>query len=147
MEARIFAIPDAGGPAWLSVLLALPVLLLVVLAVVFWPRPLQVEITDSELRIRGSIYGRSVPRSQLQTARARIIDLAVDRELVPTLRTNGTALGNYQVGWFRLADRERALCFLTRRDSVLYVPTTENYALLLSTSSPAELLKAVQGGT
>ncbi|MET0791689.1 MAG: hypothetical protein ABW061_09235 [Polyangiaceae bacterium] len=37
----------------------------------------------------------------------------------------------------------RALCFLTRRDSVLYLPTKQNFVLLLSTAEPDQLLAAL----
>lgn len=143
MATQVFDIPGSGGNGYLALLL-LPVALMVALAAAFWPRPLRVEVTPDAVQIRGSIYGRSVPRAQLKMADARIVDLGVERSLAPTLRTNGVGLPNYRVGWFRLRDGERALCFLTHTDSVLYLPTTENYALLISTSSPSELLAALQ---
>ena len=41
-------------------------------------------------------------------------------------------------------DGERALCFLTRKDSVLYLPTRQKFALLLSLSAPDQLLEALK---
>ena len=60
------------------------------------------------------------------------------------LRSNGVGLANYRVGWFRLKNGQRALCFLTRTDSVLYLPTNQSFVLLLSTSEPERLLNALE---
>ena len=147
MSFQVFEVPSSGNHTWLTALMLLPVVLGVGLALLFWPRALSVEVTPEALTVRGSIYGRTVPRSQLRLAEARVVDLASEPALRPRLRTNGTGLPNYKGGWFRLSDRERALCFLTRTDSVLYVPTTENYALLISTADPSGLLQALNGST
>lgn len=142
---QVFEVPSTGNHTWLTALMLLPVVIGLAVAVLFWPRTLTVEVTHEAVTIRGSLYGRTVPRSQLRLSEARIVDLAVEPALRPRIRTNGTGLPNYKVGWFRLSDRERALCFLTTTDSVLYLPTTENYALLISTADPAGLLRSLEG--
>ncbi len=71
------------------------------------------------------------------------VDLGREPALTPVRRSNGVGLANYQVGWFRLKNGQRALCFLTRRDSVLYLPTKKSFVLLLSTSEPEQLLAAL----
>ncbi|MES1178488.1 MAG: PH domain-containing protein [Myxococcales bacterium] len=144
MTTQVFDVPAAGGTGWLVFVLLMPLALVVVLAAVFWPRPLQVEVTPDAVTIRGSIYGRSVPRSELKLDRARVVDLEREPGLKPRLRTNGVGLPNYRVGWFRLRDRERALCFLTATDRVVYLPTKQDYALLLSAENPAALLDALR---
>jgi len=125
-------------------MLLAPLVLLAVLAIVLWPRPLQVEVTSNELKIRGSIYGRTLARADLVLDAARGVDLSREPSLLPVRRSNGIGLANYQVGWFRLKDGERALCFLTRKDSVLYLPTRQKFALLLSLSAPEQLLEALR---
>jgi Bacterial PH domain len=141
---QVFEIPGPSSNSGVVLLLLLPLILVVIMAAVFWPRALRVEVSSDALAIRGTVYGRSVPRSRLRADEARIIDLAEEQDLSPRIRTNGVSLPNYRVGWFRLRDNERALCFLTRTDSVLYLPTTEGYALLISTSTPTQLLNALQ---
>jgi hypothetical protein len=47
-------------------------------------------------------------------------------------RTVGTALPGYRSGWFRLANGEKALVYVTDPSRVVYVPTTDGYSLLLS---------------
>ncbi|HEY1536412.1 MAG TPA: PH domain-containing protein [Polyangiaceae bacterium] len=142
---QVFEVPSTGNHTWLTALMLLPVVVGLALAVVFWPRALSLEVTHEAVTVRGSIYGRTVPRSQLRLSEARIVDLATEPALRPRIRTNGAGLPNYKVGWFRLSDRERALCFLTTTDSVLYLPTTENYALLISTADAPGLLRSLKG--
>jgi len=144
MTTQVFDVPNAGGSGWLVLLVLLPLALAVGTGVLFWPRPLRVEVTADAVTIRGSIYGRSVPRSELNLEQARVVDLEREPGLKPRLRTNGVGLPNYRVGWFRLRDRERALCFLTRTDRVLYLPTTQSYALLVSAENPDALLGALR---
>ncbi|HEY5375290.1 MAG TPA: PH domain-containing protein [Polyangiaceae bacterium] len=145
MSLQVFEVPSTGGHTWLTALMLLPVVIGLALALAFWPRALNVEVTHEAVTVRGSVYGRRVPRSQLRLSEARIVNLADEPALRPRLRTNGVGLPNYRVGWFRLSDRERALCFLTTTDSVLYLPTTENYSLLISTSDPTGLLHSLKG--
>ena len=142
---QVFEVPSTGNHTWLTALMLLPVVVGLALAVVFWPRALSLEVTHEAVTVRGSIYGRTVPRSQLRLSESRIVDLATEPALRPRIRTNGAGLPNYKVGWFRLSDRERALCFLTTTDSVLYLPTTENYALLISTADAPGLLRSLKG--
>ena len=144
MTTQVFDVPNAGGSGWLVLLVLLPLALAVGTGALFWPRTLRVEVTADAVTIRGSIYGRSVPRSELNLDQARAVDLEREPDLKPRLRTNGIGLPNYRVGWFRLRDRERALCFLTRTDRVLYLPTTQSYALLVSAENPDALLVALR---
>ena len=143
MASQVFEVPDAGSNTLLTLLLLLPALLLALLTVVFWPRPLRLQVTSHELKVSGSVYGRTLARSDLELGNARVVDLRREPTLTPVLRTNGVGLTNYQVGWFRLRNGQRALCFLTRRESVLYLPTKKNFVLLLSTSDPDQLLAAL----
>src|SRR4051812_35599978 len=140
---QVFEIPSAPGGA-LTWILLLPLVLVAALALVFWPRPLRVEVTASELTVRGSIYGRALKRSDLDLDHARALDLRETPEFTPRSRTNGVGLPNYQVGWFRLGNGKRALCFITRREPLLYLPTRQGYVLLLSVTDPGAVLSALR---
>jgi hypothetical protein len=98
------------------------------------------EIRADGLRLVGDLYGRLVPRSQLRVALARRIDLTREPELRPTARRFGTGLPGYQAGWFRLANGEKALLFLTDRQRAVYIPTTLGFSLLLSPADPDSFL-------
>lgn len=143
MTTQVFEIPNSGGTSWFVLALVVPLLLLSGLAALFFPRPLRVELTPDAVAVTGSIYGRRVALRSLKLDAARVVDLAHDAQLTPWLRTNGVGLPNYRVGWFRLRNGERALCFLTRSQRVLYLPTLDHFALLLSVSSPDALLSAL----
>ena len=101
---------------------------------------LSVAIRDDTLQLRLPLYGRSIPVSHLDLPNARIADVDSAYSNRPTLRTNGIGLPGCAVGWFKLANGEKALTALTSRRRVLYVPTTEGYSLLLSIKAPEQLL-------
>ncbi|MBM3460184.1 MAG: hypothetical protein FJX77_16820 [Armatimonadetes bacterium] len=147
--SKEFPITPAGsGPFWVCVGLAFLMLgltgLMVYLAV--GTQRTRVEVSPAGLRIRGDLYGRLVPRHALRLEVAMPVDLKERRDLRPVLRTNGTGLPGYASGWFRLRNREKALVFLTEPTSVLYVPTTLGYSVLLSLENPEEVLAALRGG-
>ena len=94
------------------------------------------EVTDDGLRLRGDLYGRTIPASQLRLDVARRVDLDSEPSLRPTWRRMGTGLPGYQAGWFRLGNGDKALLYLTDRSRAVYVPTTAGYSLLLSPADP-----------
>lgn len=115
-----------------------------ILLVAFGARRPNFEITPEGLRLRGSLYGRFIPASQLRLDAARVVDLGVTQELQPKWRTNGVGLPSYSAGWFRLNNREKALVFLTDRSRALYIPTTDGYSVLISPGDPAAFLEELR---
>jgi PH (Pleckstrin Homology) domain-containing protein len=89
------------------------------------------------------MLARSLARAELDLQDARAVDLSREPALTAVLRSNGVGLPNYQVGWFRSKNGQRALCFLTRRDSVMYLPAKRSFVPLLNTSEPDQLLSAL----
>ena len=81
---------------------------------------------------------------QLNLAAAKIVDLDETRELRPRWRTNGVGLPGYQAGWFKLADGEKALLFVTDPTAVLYIPTGEGYSLLMSVLDAPRFLASIK---
>lgn len=75
-----------------------------------------------------------------------MVDLGSEPSLRPRWRTFGTAVPGYSSGWFRLRDGQKALAFLTRTDRILYAPTHQGYALLISVAEPERLAEALRGG-
>jgi len=104
---------------------------------------LSVSIDGDRLRIEAPLYGRSLPIVALELDRARIERLDKQSEIRPRIRTNGIGLPGYGVGWFRLKNREKALAVIVGRGEVLYLPTSEGYAILLSAREPRRLLDAL----
>jgi hypothetical protein len=102
------------------------------------------DVSRDGLRLKGDLYGRFIPRAELRTDDARIVDLSATPELVPRWRTLGTAAGGYSAGWFKLMNGEKALLYLTDRSHAVYIPTTRGYSLLLSPQSPARFLETLR---
>ena len=143
---EVFAItPASNAPLWfLGVIGLVLATVLGILAYTAWSsRHSRVEVDGERVRIVGDLWGRSVPLAALDLPRAQVVDLRSDRGRAPRGRTLGTGLPGYASGWFRLANGEKALAYLTDTSRVAYVPTTEGYALLLSVEDPARLLAAL----
>jgi hypothetical protein len=93
-----------------------------------------------DLVLNVPLFGRRVPIDRLDLARAQVLTIDSLGPHAPVLRTNGVGLQGYEVGWFRLADGDKALLALTSRQRALYLPTRDGYVLLLSVAEPAPLL-------
>lgn len=142
-------VPAASRATWfLGAVGLVTALLTLLMAYLAWSaQSSRVEVDASRVRLVGDLWGRSIPLSALDASNARIVDLSRTPELRPKARTLGTGLPGYAAGWFRLANGEKALAYLTDGSRVVYVPTTEGYALLLSVASPEAFLERIQGGT
>jgi hypothetical protein len=100
-------------------------------------------LSDEGLRIEGAMYGRSIAKDSLVLQKARVMNLAEDAAYQPAARTNGVGLPGYLEGWFRLKNKEKALVFITSRNSIVYIPTKEGYSVMLSVSEPKEFCEEV----
>jgi hypothetical protein len=143
----VFAIAPAGTrPLWLLV----PAILVMLVALgalatsALGSRRARFDVSAEGLRVRGDWYGRFIPGNALVTDRARRVDFARMPELRPGRRTLGTGLPGHQAGWFRLANGEKALLYLTDRKKAVHVPTTLGHSLLLSPDEPDSFLVALR---
>ena len=102
------------------------------------------EVSPAGLHLKSALYGRMVPASSLDLARARRVDFRIDDDLRPRIRTNGIGLPGYLAGWIKLRNGEKALSFLSDRSRVVYIPTTEGYSLMLSVSDPDMFLSRLR---
>ena len=143
----VFAIsPASPRPLWFIAIICM-LLALVFIALAFTAysaRHSRVEIESDRIRMVGDFWGREILFSQLHVSSARIVDLGRAKEYSPKRRTLGTGLPGYASGWFRLHNGEKALVYLTRRDEVVYVPTSEGYSLLLSVEDPQRFITILE---
>jgi len=151
MEPRIFPMEpvSASSLAWLWGIMAVTVVALLGLTVMMgWSlhaaRHARFEISPEGLRIRADIYGRMIPGPSLVKEAAQRIKLDRSSDFRPRWRTNGLGLPGYQAGWFKLANGEKALLFLSDRSRAVYIPTREGYALILSPDDPDQFLAALK---
>jgi hypothetical protein len=151
MDHQVFPIARGSSAAlWFcGVLGVLPLALGVFLGTAgfFGSRLVTLEVSDRGLRVRGDVYGRSIPREALRVEQAKALDLGTDPGYAPVARTNGIGLPDYQSGWFRLANGSSALLFVTNWSRAVLVPTTERFALVVSPSDPSAFLAALQRPT
>jgi len=102
------------------------------------------EVGNGQLRLAGDFWARSISVQSLRLDRAAILDLGQALDYAPHRHTLGTGLPGYASGWFRLRNDEKVLAYLTRRDSVLYIPTSLGYSLLLSADRPQQFFAALR---
>jgi len=147
---EVFAIvPASAKPLWFvaAICAVLSVILVALGYTAYSTRHSRIEVGGGELRLVGDLWGRSIPIDALRLEGAAILDLGNAPEYVPTRRTFGTGLPGYASGWFRLRNGEKALAYLTRRESVVYLPTSLGYSLLVSAERPRELLASLRART
>ena len=102
-----------------------------------------VEVTTSEFVLKAPFYGRSIPLTALELEKARVAAIDSTTDIRPRVRTNGVGLPGLGLGWYKLANGEKALVALTDKRRVLYVPTDQGYSLLLSLERPEAFLEHV----
>ena len=90
-------------------------------------------------------HRRRLALAGLDLERARVLDLDEHLDFRPRLKTNGAFLPGFQTGWYRLRNGERALVARADGSRVLWIPTTQDFSLLLQPAGPArELLAALR---
>jgi len=102
------------------------------------------EVSEQGLQIKGGIYGRFIPRAEITTRNIQILDLNTYTQYKPRIRTNGIGLPGYAEGWFKLRNNEKALLFVTDRSNVVYIPTNQDYSVMLSVSNPEEFRQTIE---
>lgn len=144
---KTFSITPAS-PAPLITILVISILLLIILGLFtfigYSSRNVRFEVSDQGLRIKGGIYGRFIPKEDVAVENAKIIDFNTSPEYKPRIRTNGVGLPGYSEGWFKLQNNEKALLFVTDRSNMVYIPTKQDYSVLLSVSNSEEFYELIK---
>ncbi len=144
---KTFSITPASSSSLIT-LFALGILLLLLLGLLtfigYSSRNVKFEVNDQDLRIKGGIYGRFIPKEDIAAENAKIINLNASLQYKPRIRTNGVGLPGYSEGWFKLNNNEKALLFVTDRSKVVYIPTRQDYSVLLSVSNSEEFYQSIK---
>ena len=145
---QVFDIVPPSGPAFTATAAVLVVVLVGLAAlfayVIYSAAHVRVEVSSEGVRIHGGLYGRLIPLRDLIVEQARITDLEIDFEHKLSWRTNGIGMPGYQAGWHRMKNGGKALAFVTDRRQVVFLPTRQKYAALLSVASPDQFLEALR---
>ncbi len=148
---KVFGIIPATGNMYIFIWIFGVVMLIIILGVIglfasfgYQAKNLSVTVNDQGLDISPGLYTRFIPREKIDTAGVKVLNLEVDKDYAPKWRTNGGGFPGYSVGWFKLQNQEKALVFVTDRSSVVYIPTTENYSVLLSVRDADLMVEQIQ---
>lgn len=148
MDVQVFPIAAVSGKAMWGLLAIPAVVLLLVMGLLVksltGATTSTFEVSPDGMRLRGDLYGRTIPAAQVRGAEAKRIDFSQMPEIQPTRRTMGTGLPRYKAGWFRLRNGEKALLYLTDLSKAVYVPTTAGYSVIVSPAEPDAFLAAVR---
>ncbi len=146
MEKAFGIIPASSGPyifIWAISLVLIAVIVLFIF-IGYSSRHMNFTVSDEGLRIGPGLYGRFIPRGDINAEGVRVINLNADAEYKPKWRTNGAGLPGYSAGWFKLANKEKALLFVTDRSRVVYIPTNKDYSVLLSVREAEEFADLIK---
>mgnify|MGYP000131030186 CR=1 FL=1 len=133
-----------------SLLIMAPIAFILVGAVAFFlyffwsARHTDFVVDRDEIVVTGFYYGRSIPMSDVIVDSIRIEDIHKPSPYALTRRTNGVGLPGYKAGWFRTANGEKALVYVTVKDRVVVIPTTAGYTLLASVANPEAFVTKVR---
>ena len=89
MASRVFPIFPASVKANWVILTLLFILVAFFGFISYSARNVKFELTDQGLHIRGGIYGRFIQKDSLIREKARILNLNIEGEYWPRIRTNG----------------------------------------------------------
>jgi hypothetical protein len=152
MDPQVFQFaPSAAKTGWLNFVLIAAVVVTVGVAVftvytVTAARNGSAVVNGSHLVIKAGVYGRKIPLSELNVEQAEVVNLYDWPMYAPKRRRNGIALAGFQGGWFRLANQEKALVFVSDPGRTVYIPTHNGYSLLFSLNRPEVFLRALRAG-
>ena len=139
--SKVFPIAPAS-PKVIGLLAVIIILLSIVLAALAYTG--YSAYHSRVIHLMGDFWARSLPIQSLDLERAEILNLSRQSKYALRVRTFGTSLPGYSSGWFRLRNGEKALAYLTSQKSVVYLPTSLGYSLLLNVKQPHEFLSALR---
>jgi hypothetical protein len=126
---------------WIGVAIGAVSLSVVAFALMYSPGPPSYTLTADALTIHDRLYPVTLRAADVDVARARLVDIAVDPEWRPTMRTNGFANAHYRSGWFRVANGQEVRMY--RADStrlLLLPPKGDGATVLLEVKDPGQFL-------
>jgi hypothetical protein len=142
---RVFGIIPAASGAYIFIWIISVVMGVILLGVIamlamfgYQARHASFTVNGDGLNISPGLYSRFIPKEDIDTAGVRVINLNAETAYKPRWRVNGAGLTGYSAGWFKLQNKEKALLFVTDRTRVVYIPTTDNYSVMLSVKDADE---------
>lgn len=129
----------------LIIVLAAMVLLIVgmIFGVINSIKNTTIALTEKELIIKTTFYGRKIPIENIFVNEIRAINLNVETDYAISRRTNGMSLPNMNVGWMRLKNGMKSLALITDKESVVLIPT-KDFVVLFSMNNIDEFIAGIR---
>lgn len=124
------AFSDSKAKRILSAVIIIPVLFF--LGTVLIPRPGKTKVILGEQLVITAPPYSTITIARDDIVAASVVNLKEDTPFRPTLRTNGTAMGDYRVGWFMLANGKKAF-IMTASPEVVCLELRDKYVLVAPT--------------
>jgi hypothetical protein len=147
---KVFGIIPASAGTYATVWVLGIIVGLILLAVIgmfimsgYQSRHMTFTVTDDGLKLGPGLYGRFIPREEIDLTGVSAVNLNVESGYKPTWRMNGIGLPGFSGGWFKLKNKQKVLMFVTDKARVVYIPTHKDYALMLSVKEPGEFVAAM----
>ncbi|AVQ08197.1 TPA: hypothetical protein HH295_13100 [Xanthomonas vasicola pv. zeae] len=101
----------------------------------------RIDIIEDSLVAGGGLYKLKVPLDRIDVAHARI--LLPDDPFRLSWRTNGLGWPGLNLGWFSSKGPKRVFAVDTRKADRVYVPTFEEFDIVLTPTDPGAFLNAL----
>jgi hypothetical protein len=130
---------------YLGVAAGILVVALSIGALLYSPGPPEFVLDAEELTIHDLFYPVTVKAAEVDIERIRVVDIDVDSEWRPTLRTNGFANLHYHSGWFRVAGGNKVRLYRADgRRLVLLPPKGDTTPVLLEARQPETFVQELR---
>ena len=126
----------------IMLIIIIPLIILTV-GIISSMRNTTISLTENEIIIKSMFYGRKIPLENIMINGIKKINLEEDTEYNISVRTNGTSIPGFKSGWMRLKNGEKALTFLTDKNSVVLIPV-KDYLLLFSMDNIDEFISKIK---
>ena len=139
--------PAAGISAatWIGIAIGAVSLAVVAFALMYSPGPPSYTLTADALTIHDRFYPVTLKAADVDVARVRLVDIVVDREWRPTMRTNGFANAHYRSGWFRVANGRKVRMYRAGGTRLVLIPPKGDAAtVLMEVQDPEQFLGELQ---
>jgi hypothetical protein len=107
------------------------------------PKNTNISIKGDEVIINSFMYGRKIPIENILIDEIAAVNLNENKELDISYRTNGINIPNFHSGWMKLKNKQKALAFITDKESVLYLPT-KDFIILFSMKNTSEFISKLK---
>lgn len=107
-------------------------------------RNYKLEISNGRLSIKSLLYNTDIELSRVNAEGVRLVDLKTE-SIQFRSRRNGLGVPGLYVGWFS-GDGGRYKLYVTDKESVLLIPTSDDYTILFSTNEGEEIIRSIRSG-